>query len=151
IIRAVVAHHGGRVVRFSADEALVEFKSANAAVVASMELQERIEAFNQPLSPDRKLRFRIGLHGGEVGIDRNDLFGTAVNIAARLQALADPGGLVLSFGTFEEIPKELRAQFEDMGAIPLKNIHQPVRAYRWCADTALEGRPPFRVPLRQPA
>jgi adenylate cyclase len=151
IIRAVVARHGGRVVRFSADEALVEFESANAAVVASIELQERIEAFNQPLSPDRKLRFRIGLHVGEVVIDRDDLFGTAVNIAARLQALADPGGLVLSFGAFEEIPKELRTQFEDMGAIPLKNIPQPVRAYRWCAHTALEGRPPFRVPLRQPA
>src|SRR5437868_3839015 len=96
IIRVVVTNHGGRVVRFSADDALIEFKSANAAVLACMELQGKIEAFNQPLPSDRQLRFRIGLHVGDVVIDRTDLFGTTVNIAARLQALADPGGVIIS-------------------------------------------------------
>lgn len=150
VIRPLVARYRGRIVKVSGDEVLMAFDTATSGVACSFELQKEIAAYGEALPSDRRLLFRIGVHLGHVYVLEDDFFGNAVNIAARLQALADPAGVVISFAVLHEIAEDFGRQFEELGAIPLKNIPDPVRAYRW-------GRPPvprtpasFQVPLMPP-
>src|SRR5262249_27734976 len=93
ILDALIAKHRGRIANTAGDSVLAEFPSVAEGLSRALAIQEAIAEHNEPLSPDRQMRFRIGLHLGDVPIRAGDLFGDAVNIAARLQALAEPGGV----------------------------------------------------------
>lgn len=149
VIRPVIERCDGRIVKIGGDEVLMTFGTATSGVSCAIELQKEITAYNEQMPSNRCLMFRIGMHLGNVLVDKDDLFGNAVNIAARLQPLADPAGVVISLAVWGQIVEKLRCQFEELGAIPLKNIPDPVRAYRWYGATP--GTPvSFRVPLKPP-
>ncbi|HJS80220.1 MAG TPA: adenylate/guanylate cyclase domain-containing protein [Vitreimonas sp.] len=116
-----VAEHGGRVVKFMGDGALVEFASVVAAVRCAMEVQEELA--------NDAIQMRIGVNVGDVLAEADDIFGDGVNVAVRLQALAAPGGIAISRAVREQIAGKLDAPFEDMGAQQVKNIERPVHVF----------------------
>jgi len=126
-----LADHGGRLVKTTGDGLLVEFASAVDAVNCAMELQTAMAAHNVDLPEDRRIVFRIGVNEGDIIIDGDDIFGDGVNVAARLQAIAPPGGLCLSSRVHDDVHGRVDAAFEDDGERTLKNIARPVRVYRW--------------------
>ena len=138
-----LARHGGRVVKLTGDGALVEFASAVDAVSAAVEFQQAMAEANRDQPTDTAIVFRIGLHLGDVIVDDDDLYGDGVNIAARLEGQAPPGGIVISRTVHEAVAGRLKATFEDMGGLALKNIDRPIEAFRvaWeSADWAVSGR-----------
>ena len=124
-----------RVANTAGDGVLAEFPSAVDAVQCAAAVQERLAEVNGSLAEDRRLQFRIGVHVGDVMIRGGDLFGDGVNIAARLQALAEPGGLCLSAEAHAHIRKLLPLAFEDLGPQQVKNIGEPVRAFSYRAKS----------------
>ena len=130
IIDGLIARHDGRVFSTGGDSVLAEFGSAVEAVRCAISIQEEIASRNTELADDRKLMFRIGINVGDVMIRDDDLFGDGVNVAARLEGLAQPGGVCVSGSVFEQIKHKLSLGFEDMGAQEVKNIAEPVAAYR---------------------
>lgn len=131
VIYDIVRDHGGRVVKVIGDELMQEFPSAVKAIACSVSLQQAIDRHNADQPPADRMRFRIGVHIGDVVAEGLDILGDDVNIAARLRALADPGGVVISAATYDQVRGRLDLDFEDVGAVTLKNIPAPVRAYRW--------------------
>ncbi len=129
ILDAAIAQHRGRIANTAGDSVLAEFGSAVDAVQCAVEAQVALAEANACLTPDKRINFRIGIHVGDVMIRAGDLFGDGVNIAARLQALATPGGVCVSGATYEQVRKVLTTTFVDMGAQQVKNIEEPVRAY----------------------
>jgi adenylate cyclase len=119
-----VAHHGGRVVKFMGDGALVEFASVVAAVQCALEVQGA-------LANGSALRLRIGVNVGDVIADGADIFGDGVNVAARLQAIAAPGGIAISHAVREQIAGKVDAPFEDLGAHQVKNMARPLHVFAW--------------------
>jgi class 3 adenylate cyclase len=118
---------------------LVAFETA---VAIQRELRDR----NREFTDENRLEFRIGLNLGEVIVDRNDIYGDGVNIAARLESLADPGSICVSERVFEQIKGSVDAGFGDMGAQPVKNIARPIRCYRVLLDgAAAPSRPGLRA------
>ena len=130
IIDGLIARHDGRVFSTGGDSVLAEFGSAVEAVRCAISCQEEISSRNAELADDRKLIFRIGINVGDVMVRDGDLFGDGVNVAARLEGLADPGGVCISGSVFEQIKHKLSLGFEDMGPQEVKNIAEPVSAYR---------------------
>jgi class 3 adenylate cyclase len=128
-IEPVFNNHGGRVVKLMGDSVLVEFSSAVNAVQAAIELQKRMAIDNAPIPESRHLILRIGINLGDVIGEGSDIYGEGVNIAARLEPLADPGGIVISDKVEAEVRGKLTAAFTDIGEQQLKNIARPVRAY----------------------
>jgi len=126
---ARVREHRGRVVDTSGDALLAEFPSALDAVNAALAMQADIRLLNADVPEERVLRYRVGIHIGDVRGDEGRLYGTGVNTAARLEALAPPGGLCISASVYEQIRQHVDLSFEDMGEPELKNIPSPVRAY----------------------
>ncbi len=126
----LIARHDGRVFSAAGDSVLAEFGSAVEAVRCAISCQEETSSRNAELADDRKLIFRIGINVGDVMIRDGDLFGDGVNVAARLEGLADPGGVCISGSVFEQIKHKLSLGFEDMGQQKVKNISEPVSAYR---------------------
>jgi TolB-like protein/class 3 adenylate cyclase len=124
-----VHQHRGRLVDFTGDNFLVEFASAVEALECAVAIQRVVAALNTDLTPERKMGFRIGLHLGEVRAQEGRLFGTGVNIAARLEALAEPGGVCLSAQMHREVAGRTSFAFRDLGEQQLKNIPERVRAY----------------------
>jgi len=135
----LVAQHGGRIVKLAGDGALVEFPSVVEAARCAMAIQAAVEAHNAGTREDRRILFRIGINLGDVIVEGDDIYGDGVNLAARLEAQADPGGTCLSAGAFEQVRAKLDLQSEDMGELRLKNIASPVRAYRIRARNADAG------------
>jgi adenylate cyclase len=131
-----LARHAGRLVKLTGDGALVEFASAVEAVSASIEFQQSMAETNRSIPADSALRFRIGLHLGDLIVDGDDLYGDGVNIASRLEATAPPGGIVISRTVHESVAGRVKAMFEDLGALDLKNIERPVEAFlvKWSPD-----------------
>jgi len=131
-----LARHAGRLVKLNGDGALVEFASAVEAVSASIEFQQSMAEANRSIPADSALRFRIGLHLGDLIVDGDDLYGDGVNIASRLEATAPPGGIVISRTVHESVAGRVKAMFEDLGALDLKNIERPVEAFlvKWSPD-----------------
>ena len=109
---------------------LVEFASAVDAVRSAVEIQRGIAEQNADQPPDRRIEFRIGIHVGDIIFDENDIFGDGVNIAARLEGMADPGGICMSEGACQEIRGKVEIACDDLGPQILKNIAEPVRAWR---------------------
>jgi adenylate cyclase len=132
----LLARRGGRIVKLTGDGVLVEFSSAVEALTTAIELQQAMgeEARNQP--EDRAILFRMGLHLGDLIVEDDDLFGDGVNVAARLEAEAPPGGILISRTVHEAVARRMKAGFKDLGSLLLKNIERPIRAFSVTWDAA---------------
>ena len=125
----VLTKYGGRLVKLTGDGALVEFASAVDALSAAIEFQQAMAEANGDQPADTALVFRMGLHLGDLIVDGDDLYGDGVNVAARLEAEAPPGGILASYSVRDAVVGRLKAEFEDLGSLALKNIERPVQAY----------------------
>ena len=124
-----LARHGGRLVKLTGDGALAEFPSAVDALGAAIEFQQAMVEANRDQPEDTAIVFRIGLHLGDLIVDGDDLYGDGVNVAARLEAEAPAGGIVISRTVHEAVAGRLRATFDDLGSLVLKNIERPMQAF----------------------
>ena len=125
----LIAQHGGRIANTAGDSILAEFPSAVDALQCALDIQQRIAAVNEEVPAERRLSFRVGVHVGEAMVRSGDMFGDAVNIAARIQALAPPGSVCVSGAAYEYVRTQLSLEFEDIGAQRVKNLETPIRAY----------------------
>jgi adenylate cyclase len=125
-----VRRHRGRVVDTPGDNVLAEFPAALDAVRCAVEIQAVIRVLNESLPDDRRMEFRIGVHLGDVAVEGERIYGDGVNIAARLEALADAGGVCVSGSVCEQVENKLEVDLEDLSEQTLKNIAKPVRVYR---------------------
>ena len=167
----LISQHEGRICGTAGDSILAAFGSALAAVQCAVDIQNELAHSNNELEKDRRMQFRIGINVGDVMLKDGDIFGDGVNIAARLEGLADPGGICISRGIHDHVMKKLPFEFEDLGEQSVKNIAQPVRVYRlvlggqgrsWSSPAATpspdveedipslsEGEPARRLPTRK--
>ncbi len=129
LIAPAIQEHHGRIIRITGDGILAEFASVVNAARCAVALQRGMAGRNAKVSSDRRIEFRIGLNVGDVIIDRGDIWGEGVNVAARLETLAEPGGLCVSGRVQEDVRGKLDIAFEDMGERVLKNIAHPVRVF----------------------
>lgn len=148
LLRAIFARHRGREIKSTGDGFLVEFESALGAIHAALEIQAALAERNASTSAEHSLRARVGLHLGDVVMRDGDIFGEGVNIASRLEQLADPGGICLSRAVYEQIHNKLDVPLEALGQQSLKNIAAPVEVYRVALDSA-ERRAPPPAPARR--
>jgi TolB-like protein/Flp pilus assembly protein TadD len=152
ILDGLIGEHGGRIANTAGDSVLAEFGSAVDAVQCAVDAQTALAEANASLSPDKRITFRIGIHVGDVMVRAGDLFGDGVNIAARLQSLAQPGSVCISGATYEHVKKVLPLAFTDLGAQQVKNIEGPIRAYiagrlADAPSAASLANPPKSLPL----
>ena len=129
ILDRLIGDHRGRIANTAGDSVLAEFGSAADAVQCAVDAQTALAEANSSLLPERRICFRIGIHIGDVIVRAGDLFGDGVNIAARLQSIAEPGGVCISGATYDQVRKVLPVSFVDLGALQVKNIQEPIRAY----------------------
>ena len=130
LVDPTIASHRGRIVKTTGDGMLVEFASAVDAVRGAVEVQRGMAEQNRAVPQNQRIEFRIGIHVGDIIIDDNDIFGDGVNVAARLESIADPGGVCMSDDAYRQIRGKVDIAFGDMGSQDLKNIAEPVRAWR---------------------
>ena len=130
LIEPKIAEHHGRIVRITGDGLLVEFASVIAAVQCAVEVQRAMVERNTGVLQENRIEFRMGINVGDIIIDGTDMWGDGVNVAARLEALAEPGGICASSRVQEDVQGRLDIAFEDIGEQQLKNIARPVRVYR---------------------
>jgi len=124
----IAAHHG-RMVKTTGDGFLAEFSSTVDALRCASEIQARIPEYNMGIAADRRIELRIGIHQGDIVVEDGDIFGDGVNIAARLEGLAEPGGICVSARVQEDATGKLDLAFRDLGDQQLKNIARPIRVY----------------------
>jgi adenylate cyclase len=136
VLMPAVAQHGGRVFKVMGDGVLIEFTSVVNAVECAIELQKAMQAQNAGLPAHQHILLRIGINLGDVMVEGSDLYGDGVNLAARLESLAEPGGICVSGDVYRQVRSKLQMQFQDMGEQKVKNIVGPVHAYRVQADGA---------------
>jgi len=142
LIDPTIAVHNGRVVKRTGDGAIVEFRSVVDAVRCATEIQNSMIERNAGLPPERRIEFRIGIHLGDVVEESDgDLMGDGVNIAARLEGIAKPGGICLSEDAFRQVKARLDLAVSDLGATQLKNISDPIRVYSLEVDVAAQAEP----------
>jgi adenylate cyclase len=130
IVDDLVNSHNGRITGTAGDSVLAEFASVVFAVDCAVKIQDALAAANQALPDEHRLHFRIGINVGDVMLKDGDIFGDGVNIAARLESLAEAGGICISRGVRDHVRKMGRFAFEDLGEQSVKNIDQPIRAFR---------------------
>jgi adenylate cyclase len=130
LMRGLIRQHGGRVVDAVGDNLLAEFPSAVDAVACAAEVQRQLEARNTDLPPARRMLFRIGINLGDLIVESDRIVGDGVNVAARIQALAEPGGISISGTVFDQVEGKLAVEFEDRGEQTVKNIPKPVRLFQ---------------------
>ncbi len=140
IIAACIEKHLGRVVDSPGDNILAEFKSALAAIKSAIEIQEILKAENYKLPQDRRMDFRIGINLGDILHKDDRIYGDGVNIAARIENLADPGGICISRGVFDQVKIKVRHGFEYKGEHEVKNISEPVRIYHVLLGEEFQGK-----------
>ena len=139
-----IRSHNGAVINFAGDAVLADFTTASEALACGAEVQQAIEEANEALPEEQKVRFRIGVNLGEVIVDRESIYGDGVNVAARLEGLAEPGGICISEAVHGAVGKKLPLGYEDIGMQQVKNIEDPVHAYRVLLDpdaTPSKSRP----------
>jgi TolB-like protein len=129
LISSKVETRQGRVVHYAGDAVLVDFPSVMTAIDCAVDIQEELADRNSLIPDDRKVQFRMGINLGDVIVDRDDIYGDGVNIAARLESLARPGGICISGSVHEQVRKRNDLEFEDMGEHSVKNIEEPVHIY----------------------
>src|ERR671936_545337 len=143
LIDPVIAKTRGRIIKTTGDGLLVEFHSVVDAVQCANEIQQRMARRNADVSAARAIQFRIGINLGDVIVEDDDIFGNGVNVAARLEALAEPGGICVSAAVRDQVGERLEIAFEDIGEQTVKNIARPIRVYRvaapWQAGAAERG------------
>jgi TolB-like protein/class 3 adenylate cyclase/Flp pilus assembly protein TadD len=125
-----VAAHDGRLVKLMGDGALVEFPSVVDAVRCAIDIQLALQEHNTKLPREKRFDFRIGVNLGDIIVDGEDIYGDGVNVAARLEALADPGGVLISGAAFDQVERKLDHEFQFLGERLVKNIEKPVRLYK---------------------
>jgi len=130
LIDPKIAEHRGCMVKTTGDGALVEFASAVDATRCAVEIQRAMAERNAAIPEDRRIEFRIGINVGDIIIDERDIFGDGVNVAARLEGLAEHGGICVSGRVHEDVQSKLNIAFEDAGERQLKNILRPIRVFR---------------------
>jgi adenylate cyclase len=136
----LIQQHQGRVVDSPGDNILAEFASAVDAVKCSVKIQEELKERNAELSEGRKMQFRIGINIGDVVQDADRIYGDGVNVAARIEGLAEPGGICISRGVCDHVKKKLKLGFEYLGEHAVKNISEPVRVYKVLTSSEAVGR-----------
>src|SRR6516162_2968637 len=141
----LIAAHQGRIVGTAGDSLLADFSSVVDALGCAVSMQRAARAVNDPLPPERRLELRIGVNLGDVIVDGDDIFGDGVNIAARLEALAQPGTVCISQTVYDHVRNKLDLDYRPLGSHRVKNIAEPVRAYAVGEPAALPR--PRRVPL----
>ncbi len=130
LIDQLIAEHGGRIVNTIGDGLLLEFPSVVNATRCAIEFQQGMAERNEGVDDDRRITFRIGVNLGDIIIDGEDILGDGVNIAARLQEIAEPGGVSISRRVHEDVQDRLDTPFKDIGEQAFKNIARPVRVYQ---------------------
>ena len=145
IFEPIFKDRAGRVVKLMGDGLLVEFPSVVDAVEAAVDLQERMEQHNADLPASRRIAYRIGVNLGDVVVEGDDIHGDGVNLAARLEKLATPGGLCVSDSVHEQVRDRTDLLFVDMGEQHVKNIDRPVRAWQWCVGDRRTTRPQSEI------
>ncbi|WP_085044189.1 adenylate/guanylate cyclase domain-containing protein [Ensifer aridi] len=136
VVRPTVEGHKGRIFKTAGDGFLAEFASAIEAVRCAVDLQQAIGERNKDVAQDRRLAFRMGINLGDVLADQEDVFGDGVNVAARLESMAEPGGVLISHSVHEHVDRKLPMHFVDQGECALKNIARPVRIFRVTWESA---------------
>ena len=126
---ALVAKHGGRLVKTTGDGVLLEFPSVVDAVECAVAVQAVMAQRNEGVPQDRRMLFRIGINLGDILIEGDDILGDGVNVAARLEGIAEPGGICISSSAYEQVRGKVPVEFTDLGEQTLKNIARPIRAY----------------------
>ncbi len=146
-----VENYDGRVVDTAGDSVLSVFDSVVEAVRCAMEIQIALSELNEEISEDRKMRFRIGINLGDI-VEKEDgtVYGDGVNVAARMEALADPGGVTLSDDAYRQVRAKLEVTFEDMGDQEVKNIAERIRAFRLLDSEGTRAAPVTQAPLELP-
>jgi len=130
IVDAIIQAHEGRIVNTAGDSVLAEFSSSVAAVRCAIEMQEALKTRNDALPAEQRMLFRIGVNLGDVMISGTDLLGDGVNVAARLQSIAEPGGICISSSVYDQISGKINLGFADLGERNLKNITRPIHVYQ---------------------
>ena len=134
LISENIRSHNGTVINFAGDAVLADFPTASEALACAAEVQRALKEANEPLPEDRKVRLRIGVNLGEVIVDRDSIHGDGVNVAARLEGLAEPGGICISQAVHGAVGKKLPLAYQDIGMQKVKNIAEPVHAFRVLLD-----------------
>jgi adenylate cyclase len=145
VLEPLLAKYGGRIFKIAGDGVLVEFASPVNALQCAIDLQEGMVAANNGAPDDRHIILRIGINLGDVMVEGSDLYGDGVNIAARLEAIADPGGILVSAAAHDHVKNKMKVGFDDLGPQSLKNIAEPVRTYR------ITGLPTVTITVVNPA
>ena len=130
VVDPAIPKNSGRIIKTTGDGLLAEFASVSDAVLCAMEIQQRMQRRNGDVPEDRRIEYRIGINLGDIIFDRDDIYGDGVNLAARLEQIADVGGICVSHAVHEQVVKRLDVEFDDLGEKSLKNISRPVRVWR---------------------
>jgi len=136
VIDPGMAAHDGRIVKLMGDGVLAEFGSVVDAVRLAVQVQEGVAERNAELPEERRIAFRVGINLGDVVIDGDDIHGDGVNVAARLEALAEPGGICISAAVHDQVRDRLDLHFEDLGERQVKNLDRPVHVWRWATEAS---------------
>jgi adenylate cyclase len=149
-IDSLIHEHHGRFVNSAGDSVLAEFASVVEALNCALEIQGEVAAENEILPQERRMQFRIGVNLGDVMVDGDQIYGDGVNVAARLENLAEPGGICISEGVYGQVRKKLPLVYHDIGAQRVKNISEPVRVWRIAAERmpSVRRRRPISHPYR---
>ncbi len=149
IIDGLIARHDGRVFSTAGDSVVAEFASPVEAVRAAISIQEELAVRNAGLADERKMHLRIGINLGDVMVEGENLLGDGVNVAARLEGLADPGGICISGDVYNQIETKLALGYDDLGFQDVKNIARPVRAWRIVPGSAVSAASSREPPRSQ--
>jgi class 3 adenylate cyclase len=150
LIEPKIAEHEGRIVKLMGDGVLAEFPSAVEAVQCGVEIQHALAQRNADIPEDKRMAYRIGINLGDIIVEGDDIYGDGVNIAARLEGLAEPGGVCVSGKVRDELRGKFDLGFDDLGAQSVKNIAEPVRVYRVTAEQLTLSAAPSSKPLPLP-
>ena len=143
-----IGEHRGRIVKTTGDGILIEFPSVVEAVSCAVAVQQAMAERNAGTSQDRRIAFRIGVNLGDIIVEDGDIHGDGVNIAARLEGIAEPGGVCISEDAFRQVRDKVDAEFDDLGEQSLKNIARPLRVYRYrVLSAAATELPATALPL----
>jgi adenylate cyclase len=141
IIDSLIEQHHGRFVNSAGDSVLAEFASVVEAVNCAVDIQIALKSENAKLPPERRMEFRIGVNLGDVMVEGDQIYGDGINVAARLESLADPGGICISGTVHEHVDKKLALNYQDLGAQRVKNIAEPVRVFRVLLEPGAARKP----------
>jgi len=135
MVDGIIVFHEGRIINTAGDSVLAEFASPTQAVRCAVEIQDALKTRNDSLSEERRMHFRIGVNLGDVMVKGDDLLGDGVNVAARLESIAEPGNIYIASSVYDQIAGKLDLGFVDLGEQTLKNIDRPIRTYRVDRDS----------------